>query len=116
MLEWAFVLGQSFPEAVDLLVKGPRIEKRVGNALHTLEKHEAPDRHPESVLRLLDWLLEERGNQWVDSVKIETVLFRLPRRKEFLPLLNSICQRLASSGYTGAAALKRRIEGEFTLE
>ena len=81
-----------------------------------LEKHEAPERYPGAVLRLLDWLLEDRDSQWKVSKDIEVALFRIPKRKAFLPLLNSICQRLASLGYAGAADLKRRIEQEFTEE
>lgn len=114
MLEWAFVVGAAFPEAVALVVRGPRIQQRLGIVLHILEKHEAPEKYPEAVLRLLDWLLEDRGSRWMVSKDIEPVLFRLPRKKAFLPLLNRICQHLASLGYVGAADLKRRIEETFT--
>jgi hypothetical protein len=114
MLEWAFVIGKAFPDAVALVVRGPRIEQKLGIVLHILEKHEAPEKYPDSVLRLLDWLLEDPGSHWMMSKDIETVLFRLPKKKTFLPLLNSICQHLASLGYAGAADLKRRIEQQFT--
>ena len=114
MLEWAFVIGQAFPEAVDLVVRGPHIEQGLGTALYLLEKHEATEKYPESVLRLLDWLLEKRGSEWMVSKDIATVLFRLPKKKAFLPVLNSICQHLASLAYPRAAELKRRIEQEFT--
>lgn len=116
MLEWAFVVGRAFPEAVDLVVRGPRIEQKLGIVLHILEKHEAPEKYSESVLRLLDWLLEDRGSQWMVSRDIEPVLFRLSKRKAYLPLLNSICQHLASLAYPGASDLKHRIEQQFTEE
>lgn len=116
MLEWAFVVGAAFPEAVEFAVRGPRIQQRLGIVFHILEKHEAPEKYPEAVLRLLAWLLEEPDSRWMVSKDIESVLFRLPKKKAFLPVLNSICQHLASLAYLGAADLKRRIESEFTEE
>ena len=116
MLEWAFVVGQAFPEAVDLVVRGPHIQQKLGIVLHILEKHEAPEKYSESVLRLLDWLLEDRGSQWMVSRDIEPVLFRLSKKKAYLPLLNSICQHLVSLAYPGASDLKHRIEQQFTEE
>ena len=114
MLEWAFVVGEAFPEAVDLVVQGPSVEQRLGIVLPLLEKHETPVKHPESVLRLLNWLLEDYSSQWTVSKDIESVLFRLPKQKAFLPVLNRICQRLASLAYSGARDLKPRIEEQFT--
>ena len=116
MLEWAFVVGDAFPEAVALIVRGPRIEQSLGTVVHILEKHEAPEKYPDAVLRLLDWLLEDRSSQWMVTTDIEPVLFRLPKKKAFLPWLNSICQHLASLAYPRAAELKRRIEETFTEE
>ena len=114
MLEWAFLVGQAFPEAVAFVVRGPRIEQSLGTVVHICEKHEAPEKYPEAVLRLLDWLLQDHGKQRMVSTDIEPVLFRLPKKKAFLSWLNSICQHLASLGYSRAAELKRRIEQEFT--
>ena len=114
MLEWSFVVGKAFPDAVDLVVRGPRIEQHLGFAFYKLEQHEAPEKHPEAVLRLLGWLLKDRPRQWMNSERVEPVLFRLPKRKAFLPLVNGICQQLASLSYSGAPELKRRIEQEFT--
>jgi hypothetical protein len=116
MLEWAFVVGGAFPEAVALVIRGPRIQQRLGIVLHILEKHEAPEKYPEAVLRLLDWLLGDPGSHWMVSKNIEPLLFRIPKKKTFLPLLNSICQHLTSLAYAGAADLKRRIENEFVEE
>jgi hypothetical protein len=114
MLGWAFAIGQAFPEAVDLVVQGPRVEQKLGIVLHTLKEHEAPESHPESLLQLLEWLLRDHSSQWMISKDIEPLLFRLPKKKQSLPLLNRICQHLASLGYAGAADLKRRIEENFT--
>jgi hypothetical protein len=115
MIEWAFVVGEAFPEAVALVMRGPRPEQSLGTVLHVLETHEAPGKHPEAVLRLLDWLLEAPGgDRWMVSKDIEAVVFRLPMKKAFLPLLNSICQHLAALGYAGASELKRRIGEAFT--
>ena len=114
MLEWVFVIGQAFPEGVDLVVQGPHVEQPLGIALHILMEHEAPEKYPKPVLRLPNWLLEDRGSHSMMSNDIETVLFRLPKKKAFLPLLNNICQHLASLGYAGATALKHRIEHQFT--
>jgi hypothetical protein len=122
MLEWAFVVGQAFPEAVKLVVRGPRIKQKIGVLLHILlerhgiPQHEAPEKYPEPLLWLLDWFLEDRSNHGMVSNNIEQVLFRLPKKKAFLPLLNSICQHLASLAYPRAAELKRQIEQEFTLD
>ena len=116
MLEWIFVVGEAFSDAVALVLRGPRPEQYLSNVLHILETHDALEKHPEAVLRLLDWLLESPGDRWMVSKDIETVLFRLPRRKAFLPLLNSICQHLASLGYADATDLKRRIEDAFIEE
>ena len=113
MLEWAFVVGAAFPEAVQLVLRGPRIENGLGTVLHILQKHKSPEQFPESVLRLLDWLLEDPGSRWMVSTDIEPLLFRLPKRKTFLPLLNSVCEHLTSLGYPGAAKLKHRIEQAF---
>ncbi len=114
MLEWAFVVGAAFPEAIEFVVRGPRIQQKLGIALHILEKHEAPEKYPEAVLRLLDWLLEEPDSRRMVSKDIEPVLFRLSKKKAFLPVLNSICQHLASLAYLRAADLKRRIGETFT--
>jgi hypothetical protein len=114
MLEWAFLVGAAFPEAVEFVVRGPRIQQRLGIVLHILEKHESPEQYPEAVLRLLDWLLEDPGSHWMVSKDIEAALLRLPKKRAFLPLLNSICQHLASVGYPGAADLKHRIEQAFS--
>jgi hypothetical protein len=113
MLEWAFVVGAAFPEAVEFVVRSPRVQQRLGVVLHNLEKHEAPEKYPEAVLRLLDWLLEDRGSHWMVPKDIEAVLFRLPKKKTFLPALNSICQRLTSLAYPDAADLNRRIQEHF---
>jgi len=114
MLEWAFAVGAAFPEAVEFVVQGPRVQQNLCLVPHILREHEAPEKYPEAVLQLLDWLLEDRGGHWWDFQDIESVLFRLPKKTAFLPLLNSICQRLVSLGYSEAAELKRRIEQEFT--
>ena len=116
MLEWAFVIGDSFPDAVALVIRGPRPEQCLGDVLHILETHDAPEKHPEAVLRLLDWLLQDPGDRWMNSKHIELVMFRLPKKKSYLRILNSICQHLASLGYVGAADLKRRVEQEFKEE
>jgi len=114
MLEWAFVVGAAFPEAVGLVGRGPRIHQKIGIVVHILETHEAPEKYPEATLRLLDWLLEDSDSHWMLSKEIETLLFRLPKKKAFLPLLNSICQHLTSLAYSGASDLKRRIGETFT--
>ncbi len=113
MLDWAFVVGAAFPEAVELVVRGPRIQRRLGTVLHSLEKHESSKQNPEAVLRLLDWLLEDPGSHCMASKDIEAALLRLPKRRAFLPRLNSICQHVASLGYPGATDLKHRIEKAF---
>ena len=116
MLDWAFVVGSAFAEAVDLILRGPRIRPRLGAVLHALKNHNAAEEFPEAVLRLLDWLLEEPDIRWPISTDIEQLLLRLPRKKSLLPTLNSICQHLASSGYAEAADLKRRIQERFNEE
>ena len=82
MLGWAFVVGAAFPEAVEFVVRSPHVQQRLGIVLHNLEKHEAPEKYPEAVLRLLDWLLEDRGSHWMVSKDIEAVLFRRKRHPE----------------------------------
>lgn len=113
MLEWAFVVGAAFPEAVEFVVRSPRVRQRLGIVLHNLEKHEAPEKYPEAVLRLLDWLLGDRDSHWMVSKDIELALFRLPKKKTFLPTLNSICQHLTSLAYPGATDLNLRIQEHF---
>jgi hypothetical protein len=79
MLEWAFVVGDAFPGAVDLILRGPKITGQFGTVCYILQKHEAPEKHPEVVLRLLDWLLQDRTTQYRISNDIEKVIFRLPK-------------------------------------
>ncbi len=116
MLEWIFVVGAAFPEAVEYLIQGPRIKHGQKPALifHHLKNHEAPQKYPESVLKLLDWFLADHTLMGISMKDVKEVLFRLPRKKEYLLRLNNICQHLASLGCAGAAGLKRRIEQEFT--
>jgi hypothetical protein len=116
MIEWAFMVGEAFPEAVALVMRGQRPKQSLGTVLHILETHDALEKYPETGLRLIDWLLEDPGDRWMVSKDIEAVLFRLPRKKAFLPHLNSICQHLSALGYAGASDLKRRIELEFNEE
>ncbi len=114
MLDWAFLVGAAFPEAVALAVRGPRIQRGLGKVIHMLKKHEAPEIFPDAVLQLLDWLLKDIGGQSMTFEDIKLVLFRLPKRREFLPRLNSICQHLVSLGCTNAPELKLRIDETFT--
>jgi hypothetical protein len=116
MLNWTFVVGPAFPEAVYLVIRGPRIEQGLGTVLYILKSHKSPEKYPEAVLRLLDWLLEDLGSHSMVSNDIEEILFRLPKQKRFLPLLNSICQHLTSLAYRDSANLIRRIEEAFTEE
>ena len=116
MLEWVFLVGPAFPEAVAMVVRGPCIEQKVGTVLHILEKHDAPESYPDAVLQLLSWLLEGQAGQWIVWRDMETLLFRLPRKRAFKPPLNYICQRLTSLGFVEAAELGRRIENQFQDE
>jgi len=118
MVNWALAMAPVFGEAVDLLTQGPRPDPKLGTVIYVLEneRSEAVDQHPDAVLRLVEWLLEGGIDQWTLSKEIETFLLKLPRRKFLLPRLINICQRLAALGYIGAGDLKRRLEGEFTLE
>jgi hypothetical protein len=116
MLKWAFMVGPAFPEAVQLIVRGPRTKQGLGTIFHILKKHESAEQHPEAVLQLLNWLLEEPERPWSAPEDLQSVIFRLPKRKRFLPFLNSICQHMASCGYQGAPDLKRKIEHDFVEE
>jgi hypothetical protein len=112
MLDWVFVVGEAFPEAVDLVVQGPKVRK-LDTVVYLLEKHEAPEKHPEALLRLLNWQLAHQESSGFVSDDIEQVIFRMPKKRGFLPLLNTICQRLASLGYARATDLKVRVEQQF---
>lgn len=116
MLYWVFEVGAAFPEAVDLVVEGPKVEQRAGTIVHLLEKHEAPEKYPEAVLRLLIWVTEDQSNQGMISKDIEEVLFRLPKKKAFTPALDHICQHLTLLAYPRVAELEGRIERAFEEE
>ena len=115
LVDWTLAMTPVFTEAVDLLIQGPAISggRKFGTALYLLEQNDLPIVQPEAVLRLLNWLLVQGGEQWMISNDIEKLVFRLPKRKSLLGLLNDTCQRLATLGYTGAETLKRRIEQDF---
>jgi hypothetical protein len=53
-------------------------------------------------------------NDGMDSSDIGTVLFRIPKKKEFATSLDRICERLLSLGCAGATGLKQKIEQQFT--
>ena len=113
MLGWAFVVGDAFPEAVDLLLKGPKIPQNIGLVAHLLENHAAVVKFPEAVLKLVEWLLKDGSDRQMISDEIEKLIFGLPKKKSYVPALRRICQRLASLGYRAVAPLKARIESEF---
>jgi len=117
MLQWVFVVGEAFPEAVALLSQGPAIPQRgnvISSVIQPLKEHDVSDKHPEAVLKLLDWLLQDHHPQWIDKTDIEGAIFRISKRRAFLPQVKSICNHLASSGYTGSTELWRRAETMFT--
>jgi hypothetical protein len=85
MLDWIFVVGEAFPEAVDLAIRGPKLQNKIGAVLYLLEKHDAPENYPEAVLRLLNWLLENRDTGlMIASTDLEALLYdadSAPRKK-----------------------------------
>lgn len=113
MFYMIFVVGDAFPEAVEFVIRGPRIQPVLNVVLSDLKAHEACEKYPEAVLRLLNWLLEPLENHWCKLSDIAQVLFLLPKKKAFLPALNSICQHLTLLAYSGAVELKSKIESTF---
>jgi hypothetical protein len=118
MVRWTLEMTPVFPEAVDMLIHGPAINGglKFGSAVHVLERNEMVVDHPEAVLQLLNWLLEQGDEPRMIYNDVEKLLFRLPKKKSLLGLLNKICQRLMSLGYGGAENLKGRIEQDFHEE
>jgi hypothetical protein len=114
MMQWAFDVGSAFPEAVDLVIQGPRLGEQFGTVEYLIKQHASVERFPEAVLRLLNWILDQEERQFVGK-DIEALVFRLPKRRTFLPQLDKLCQNLARLGYPGATELKARIIKEFTL-
>lgn len=115
LVDWTLAMTPVFSEAVEMLIQGPaiRVGRKIGTAIYVLKKNDTPHVHPEAVLRLLNWLLEQKDEPWMVYNDIEALIFRLPKRKQFLEMLNNICQKLTSLGYGGADNLKKRIENDF---
>ncbi|MHB9007780.1 MAG: DUF4020 domain-containing protein [Limisphaerales bacterium] len=113
MLEWAFAVGQAFPEAVGFVVQGPRPERKLGMIVRRFARCDIPKRYPKETLNVLDWLCDDIHSYGLLSGTIEEVINELPRLKAFLPLLGSICNKLVRLGYVGAGELKRRCDQEF---
>jgi hypothetical protein len=118
MVDWTVAMSPVFNEAVEMLIQSPSINggRKLGTAIHLLEQNDTPVAHPEAFLKLMKWLLEQGDEQWMVSNDIEKVIFRLPKKKSLLGLLNAVCQKLASLGYRGAESLKQRVEREFIEE
>ncbi len=116
MIQWVFLVGDAFPEAVELVLRGPRVTDRIRGIFHLPAFHATPQKHPEAVLDLLLWLLQGFQLGTLIPNQIEEVLFLLPKRKSFLPRLDEICQRLASLDYQGYPGLRRRFHASFTEE
>ncbi len=80
MLEWLPHLGEAFPEAVDLVVRGPAIRVQHSNALYELRKSELVTQFPNDTAELLIYLSNCTISRHASSdlSRIETCLPPIP--------------------------------------
>jgi hypothetical protein len=65
------------------------------------------------VIRLLKWLLMNSQEAWPSHDKVRKAIMRLPKKKSFVPDLESMCEQLAKRGDTKAIEMKTEIRREF---
>ena len=65
------------------------------------------------MIRLLKWLLMNSQEAWSSHDKVRKAIMQLPKKKFFVPDLESMCEQLAKLGYTKAIGMKAEIQREF---
>jgi hypothetical protein len=114
MAHWLLHLGSAMPEALELLMQGPRAVPRdnyANSGLYMqLNELRIDAQYPQEVALFLRYLLDsETGVPYLDPV--DAVVRRLITSSAERTVLIQICERLSVLGYpTDAAELRRLVE------
>lgn len=57
IVDWIFELGDLFPEAVDIIINGPRIGNATSIFWHLLDKGEWAKKYPDATAKLITFIL-----------------------------------------------------------
>ena len=68
---------------------------------------------PLAVIQLLKWLLTNSQEAPLSHDEVRKAIMQLPKKKSFVPDLESMCEQLAKLGYTKAIEMKVEIRREF---
>lgn len=113
MVEWALAMEPVSGSAIDLVVQGPRVSNRMDVVLFRLKRGTLMQTQPLAVIQLLNWLLTNSQEARLSHDEVRKAIMQLPKKKSFVPDLESMCEQLAKRGYTKAIEMKTEIRREF---
>ncbi len=110
MVEWSLHLGLSFPEVVEMILRGPSFELRHSFFLRELADTTFPEIFPAATGNVLSIVLRNMNAVHFDLDKVENVVKRIAPLSVSPTLLKEICNELGRLGYAPAAALGNWID------
>jgi hypothetical protein len=114
MVEWALAMEPVFESAIELVVQGPSVSNRIDVVLfHLVKRGTLIQTQPLAVIRLLKWVLTNSQEAKLHHDEVRKAIMQLPKKKSFVPDLESTCEQLAKLGYTRAIEMKVQIRREF---
>jgi len=116
MVELALSLEPVFPSAVAFVLEGPSVRNRTDAVLFHLQHGNLIQTQPESVIRLLNWLLTKCHEDWMQCEEVRKTILQLPKKKSFVDGLMTLCDELAHRGYPKPIELKVEIQKAFVEE